>query len=305
MSLVYLGFKNLRIELDLKPSQQKSDISFALDADWDNDGLANREESFWNTDPNNPDTDGDGYLDGEEVASGHDPLKPSPDDLLLMGSDINITDRVSTLLVSGFYAGDLSENADPDIYNKAVTDISNAMITDSLQALDPSNISTGKIVTSSDSKDAQEKYLNAIGYIIQEELWGHLINEPAVATKKLSNFGAEDPQMITDSQIFFNTKAAYYKGILEKMSEIPVPPSWLDIQQLITDVLRQLVLSHQSLAQTDEDPVKSPAALSTLMSLYRDMRPILTTIVQRTEEKNLNRPAGALWSLIVSLSNEK
>ena len=179
------------------------------------------------------------------------------------------------------------------------------MIIDSVQALDPSNISAGKIVPSSNSKEAQEKYLNAIGYIIQEELWGHLINEPAVATKKFTNFGTEDLQKIADSQVFFNTKAAYYKSVLEKVSEIPVPPSWLDVQQLITDDLRQLVLSHQSLAQTNEDPLKSSAAMSTLMSLYQDVRPILTAIVQRTEEKNLNQPAGALWSLIVSLSNEK
>jgi outer membrane protein OmpA-like peptidoglycan-associated protein len=37
-----------------------------LDDD-DDDGLTNREEAYWGTSPNNPDTDGDGLKDGEEV----------------------------------------------------------------------------------------------------------------------------------------------------------------------------------------------------------------------------------------------
>jgi hypothetical protein len=38
-------------------------------ADPDHDGLSNAAEAFWGTDPNNPDTDGDGLPDGEEVGS--------------------------------------------------------------------------------------------------------------------------------------------------------------------------------------------------------------------------------------------
>ena len=47
-------------------------LTFALgrgDADDDKDGLKNAEEEKLGTDPNNPDTDGDGLLDGEEVKS--------------------------------------------------------------------------------------------------------------------------------------------------------------------------------------------------------------------------------------------
>ena len=50
--------------------------------DHDFDGLADWEEKIHKTDPNNPDTDGDGYLDGEEVASGFDPTKKAPNDKL-------------------------------------------------------------------------------------------------------------------------------------------------------------------------------------------------------------------------------
>jgi hypothetical protein len=50
----------------------------AADLDSDNDGLSdNQEINIFHTDPNNPDTDGDGWNDGEEVAAGYGPNDPS------------------------------------------------------------------------------------------------------------------------------------------------------------------------------------------------------------------------------------
>jgi len=49
----------------------------ATNPDTDGDGLFDREEvEVYNTDPQNPDTDGDGYQDGEEVDSGYNPDGP-------------------------------------------------------------------------------------------------------------------------------------------------------------------------------------------------------------------------------------
>ncbi len=67
--------------------------------DSDNDGLRDWEEELYKTDPNNPDTDGDGYLDGEEVDSGHNPLVKAPGDKLAfyplpLGERYNITQKV-------------------------------------------------------------------------------------------------------------------------------------------------------------------------------------------------------------------
>lgn len=62
-----------------------ADINSALKPtkdDQDGDGLSDKEEKKWETDLNNPDTDGDGYFDGEEVASGYDPLRKAPNDKL-------------------------------------------------------------------------------------------------------------------------------------------------------------------------------------------------------------------------------
>lgn len=43
-------------------------------SDTDSDGLSNEEEETYGTDPDNPDTDGDSYPDGQEVKAGYNPL---------------------------------------------------------------------------------------------------------------------------------------------------------------------------------------------------------------------------------------
>lgn len=46
-------------------------------ADSDNDGLTDREEArIYNSNPLNPDTDGDSYLDGQEVQNNYSPTGP-------------------------------------------------------------------------------------------------------------------------------------------------------------------------------------------------------------------------------------
>ncbi len=59
--------------------------------DSDGDGLPDDEEAIWGTDPFNPDTDGDGLLDGEEVyVYKTDPLNPDTDyDGLTDGEEVH------------------------------------------------------------------------------------------------------------------------------------------------------------------------------------------------------------------------
>lgn len=55
-------------------------MAAAIDTDSDHDGLKDWEETIFRTDAKNPDTDGDGTYDGEEIAENRNPLKKGPDD---------------------------------------------------------------------------------------------------------------------------------------------------------------------------------------------------------------------------------
>jgi hypothetical protein len=59
-----------------KPTQGTSQNLASTDpnGDPDHDNLSNEKEKYYGTDPLNPDTDGDGYSDGEEINSGFNPL---------------------------------------------------------------------------------------------------------------------------------------------------------------------------------------------------------------------------------------
>ena len=65
-------------------------IDIVQDGDYDNDGLSNYLEKLLGTDPNNPDTDGDGLTDWDEIYIYEtDPLKYDTD-----GDEISDGDEV-------------------------------------------------------------------------------------------------------------------------------------------------------------------------------------------------------------------
>ena len=61
-----------------------------LAADSDVDGLTDVEELLYGADPNRPDTDGDGHLDGTEVFNLYDPAARSPAELIAATSSVRL-----------------------------------------------------------------------------------------------------------------------------------------------------------------------------------------------------------------------
>lgn len=102
-------------------------------ADLDGDGLSALEESDAGTDPNNPDTDGDGLSDGEEVKiTSTRPLNTDSDDdglsdseeIDARGTDPNNPDTDGDGLTDGQEVGEtLTDPLNPDIDGDGLTDI--------------------------------------------------------------------------------------------------------------------------------------------------------------------------------------
>jgi hypothetical protein len=83
-----LSYSNFNKPMEIKKPEDAEDLGGILESlmtgfsampivqDSDEDGLSDDLEIFYKTDKNNPDTDGDGYKDGEEVEKGYDPALP-------------------------------------------------------------------------------------------------------------------------------------------------------------------------------------------------------------------------------------
>jgi len=82
----FLGTDPLSVDSDGDSMTDKWEVQFKLNPlrrdggkDKDNDGLTNRREFNRDTDPNDPDTDGGGTIDGDELRNGTNPLVASDD----------------------------------------------------------------------------------------------------------------------------------------------------------------------------------------------------------------------------------
>lgn len=72
--LMFLEYKSdLEFNKEVEKSLDQIISSFKFLQDTDTDGLFDDREAEYGCDLNNPDTDGDGYLDGDEVKNGYNP----------------------------------------------------------------------------------------------------------------------------------------------------------------------------------------------------------------------------------------
>ena len=236
------------------------------DTDADRDGLSNKEESYWNTDFQNPDTDGDGFLDGEEVASGRDPLTPGPDDILLYGSN-NITANITDLIIGGLYTKDLKPGTDNEKYDKAISDLSLSVIDDFYSTpTDQKNISP---TLTDNSPENQKNYLNNMAKIIKE----NLLDFP----EKLDTGKQLDQQ-----SGFFLNKSFQYKKSYDALSKMPVPKNWEFVHRAALDILNRLALNYFSISSYNSDPIKSFLSLN---EVQQNIQPAIRELLQQVQLK--------------------
>lgn len=260
-------------------------IPLDITQDADQDGLSDADESYWDTDFQNPDSDGDGFLDGEEVASGNDPREkathPQGDSLentvygtveAVNTDDINFTDKSGELLAGAITTGDISNATDSEKTDQYLDSLSLSV----LEGFDESqnNIALPTINIVSNSKENQVKYLEDIAQIIKNDLLD-FSSKLNIATS------------LEESAPFFSAKSIQYKSSFEKAGLLEIPEGWVDIHKNILTTLNKLHKTYTAIGKYDEDVLKSLMALNDLTSINIQIKSIIESVQLKISDEKL------------------
>ncbi len=254
------------------------------DKDSDSDGLKDWEEALWHTDPHNPDTDGDGTSDGDEVKQGRNPLVAGPHDKVTIDTTIKISGTDANTNIAETETDTMARDLFTQYMElkKAGTPIDEKtqtiLITNLLQNKSLQN--THKTYTSSDIKNittntatAMRNYGNRLGRILVADSPKASQNEIVIIEKALTSGNQSDIQQLNPIINGYNT-------IITNLISVTVPKNALTLHiHLINDISR-VRDDIQDMSTTFNDPVKALLSMNdyrqSVSSLVSDLTQIKT-----------------------------
>jgi hypothetical protein len=252
-----------------------------LGLDEDGDGLSNADESYWNTDYLNPDSDGDGFLDGEETASGHDPTLAGPSDTRL---GTNLTNQLADITLAGLVEGSLKPDH-PD-FEKSIDTLSLSVIDEGIASFIPKD-DISKIILIEPTTENQEKYLTQIGAVL-ELFYKTLADEVINFENKLAlidNGGMANPQYIE----FFSKKREEFEIVAQELMKVPTPKNWFQEHSEFLTVISGFAQVNHALAGGKDDPVMATMGFQFFFNLVDTNLPqVLEHYVEKAKSENLS-----------------
>ena len=247
--------------------------------DPDNDGLTNAQEALWGTNPNNPDTDGDGFSDGKEVAACHNPLVPSPNDKLQGCTVGQQSNTPSAAASTSSASGDPFFTGSPDLtggsinltqaYGSAVKDSDKSPVTFSQFisnqpiATDLPLVNNAAIKKEADSQLALAQYMNVAGDIdpLTDKTRFQLAINALLTNGDASQF-----------EVFANKVS----GFEDTIKALQVPPQAMQYDTLLLGYSKLLAATFSQIANYPNDQVKGLVALRQLDAIDRQYYPQIT-----------------------------
>src|SRR3989344_9349621 len=159
--------------------------------DEDADGLSDAQETRFESDTRKADTDGDGFVDGEEAISGYSPIKNGDGEKLIPD---NATKGFTDKLIAGIYAGDLNpEKTDSTSINKNLSLVALTTLADAQKKLSPDLSYISKSNRTGNSLEEKERYLQQVAKVFDDVFANYYSTYPRLMAKGM--------QAIADDQI--------------------------------------------------------------------------------------------------------
>ena len=246
-------------------AEEKNSMAIDMKIDSDKDGLEDWQEILFGTDKNNPDTDGDGYLDGEEILSGHNPLKPAPNDKIIEGlsrSENNLTQYFAQQLASQM----TSLNPDPNtesLLRVSAQDILNNLSSKELNEI--SSISSSivpELITEKDLKIIKTTKQSVLDYLKQIE---------AALSKNKNEYENTDTfENVLKTGDFSEIRQIIktYENNYQDIKTLAVPEDFSSLHIELLNILTLTKTSLENFSQLNNDPVKAYLGLEMYKQTY-------------------------------------
>lgn len=254
--------------------------------DADRDGLKDWEETIYHTDQKNPDTDGDGYLDGEEVATGYNPLKKAPDDLLIQENagqprplPKNLTTALGAKLGEAIAEGKIKSfnqqgqplNTQELLEQPGLDQIINDAVGQQINDFLLPEISDSEIkISDQTGRQATIDYLDAASAAI-----GQISSEGATEMDSFNN--AVDNNDF--SQLETNQKT-YAEGY-QKLKKVAVPRDLISFHKGMLGALWVTNNIYSAIKNINQDPLKSTIALSQYPKIDQKTNELIVQLINQ------------------------
>ncbi|MEX0934747.1 MAG: hypothetical protein WDZ70_00270 [Candidatus Paceibacterota bacterium] len=257
-------------------------------ADSDEDGLLDWEERLWGTDVYNPDTDGDGTSDGDEVHSNRHPLKAGPDDEISEEHKELIYASAEGSEARANFTNELIDGLFPGVAVAAYRDISGEGATqEEIEAL------SAELRAGLDTnKEAVNFYTESDMTIVSDptnEEFAQYFSDLTDTAEKLSTHEGADVDKLNTMATYLTSPsedvreellagAEYYKAVAEVMITIHVPEQIAPTHLQITNGYKTMALDVRDVSTHQVDPVRAFRALQQYQNLESQMSNALYSI---------------------------
>lgn len=279
----YLVWKSKTGQADFIQDIAQSISQANLKDDLDYDGLKNWEEEIYGTRPDNPDSDGDGYLDGEEVASGHDPTIPAPNDQLADGlpSDRpapgNLTQMLIYLLGQQMKTQSVSHLAgiqNPDLLNIEIGKLADEHVK---EALERSIVGFASELVPPFMKDEPFEVADTSDEAVVAEYdqkVSRILDKLTVSceTPKSTLITAAGEAILTRNFAQANCLADVFFNAYSELAQMTVPQDLLSIHQNEAYFIWTVYKVFELLPQSTNDPLKGALVMQALSQSVQDFR---------------------------------
>lgn len=271
--------------------------------DTDQDGLSNEEEKVYGTDPNESDTDHDGYTDATELKSGYNPLKPAPGDKLIdqentdtksLASTTNTASSETKPATEENLTQDVSEkvaaiiqehstNKAPlslDELRKSIQDTLNNKITlDDIPEVDKESIKIKKQAYSKYSEEEQQKrmkedtleYVTAVSYVFANNSPKTLhstndINDifSSLASNPISLLSGSDTETL-------QKLSEQGTKVMDQLQSIEVPENMLETHMKALKIATYAIAIKDLIQNNSNDPLAQITSLAYAQGLISVM----------------------------------